>query len=628
MLRAAIVEIKVLGATHAVIDSRKVDLGPRKQRAIIALLALRHGTPVPIDEIIEALWENQPPGTPQSLVHTYIARLRQVMEPDTPARRRTNVIGHSGTGYQLRLPPDAVDVSRFHSHADHGLQLLASGAAGEAYGLLRRALGEWPASLTTDLESLLPGCEDVTLLRGKWTTVAMAYVRAGLTSKGAVAVLPTAERLAQVDPLNEAAQALYLETQRRAGHGASALSHYDRIRTRLQAELGVEPGHELRRVHRQLVAAGGSRVPGPPAGGWLGPGPAVDPLIDREAELRQLRDLLVQQRLITLSGPAGVGKSAVARAAAAAARGDFRDGVAVVDLATACGAADAADAVRRTLHPMLPQRHAAAARPFDDLAGRQLLLLLDNAENVLESCAGLVDDLLRSCPQARVLVTSRELLGLPYETILTIGPLRPPGPETPADPVALLSVPAVALFARRATQACPSFSVDEDNCALVATVCRRLDGLPLALELAARVLRTTGLPELAEQCRDPLRLLDASHRGTPAHHRSLHAAVVRTVDRLTLAEQQCLALVSGMEEPVSPDMVEKTARSYCEQDVRIDLRPLLNRLVDKSLLMARHDEHGTSYRMLRTIRRIGLQLLDRFGAVPSVANALCRETNP
>ncbi|RBJ07668.1 hypothetical protein DRA43_08120, partial [Micromonospora provocatoris] len=132
MLRAAIVEIEVLGAIHAVIDSRKVDLGSRKQRALIALLALRHGTPVPIDEIIEALWENQPPGAPQSLVHTYIARLRQLMEPDTPARHRTNVIGHSGAGYQLRLPPDAVDVSRFHSHADHGLQLLASGAAGHS----------------------------------------------------------------------------------------------------------------------------------------------------------------------------------------------------------------------------------------------------------------------------------------------------------------------------------------------------------------------------------------------------------------------------------------------------------------------------------------------------------------
>ncbi|MET8092250.1 BTAD domain-containing putative transcriptional regulator [Micromonospora sp. NPDC005220] len=620
-------EIKVLGAIHAVIDSHKVNLGSRKQRALIALLALRHGAPVPIDEITAALWENQSPSAPQSLVHTYIARLRQVMEPHTPARQRTNVIGHSGTGYQLRLPLDAVDVSRFHSYADHGLQLLASGAPGKAYGLLRRALGEWPIALTTGLESLLPACEDVTLLRGKWTTVAMAYVRAGLTSQDAVAVLPTAERLAWVDPLNEAAQALYLETQRRTGHGASALSHYDRIRIRLQAELGVDPGHELRRVHRQLVADSGSRNPGPAAGGWLGPGPAVDPLVDRENELRQLRDLLVQQRLVTLSGPAGVGKSAVARVAAADARPHFRDGVAVVDLATACDAADAADALRRTLHPMLPSRHTAPVRPFDDLAERQILLLLDNAENVLEPCVGLVDDLLRGCPQVRVLVTSRELLGLPYETILTIGPLRPPGAGTSADPTALLRVPAVKLFARRAAQACPSFSVHSGNSDLVAAICRRLDGLPLALELAARVLRTTDLPDLAEQCRDPLRLLDATRRGTPAHHRSLHAAVVRTVDRLTLAEQQCLALVSGMEEPVSPGMVETTARSYCDPDARFDLRPLLNRLVDKSLLMARHDEHGTSYRMLRAIRRIGLQLLDRFGTTPSVANALCQETN-
>jgi predicted ATPase/DNA-binding SARP family transcriptional activator len=627
MACAAIIKINVLNAVYAVIDDEKVDLGSRKQRALIALLALRHGAVVPIDEIAEALWLGRPPSAPKALVHTYIARLRQAMEPDTPARRRTNVIGHSSTGYQLLLPAEAVDATRFRTRAEHGLQMLASGAAEQAYGLLRKALAEWPTALTTDLDTLLPGGDDVALLRGEWTTVATAFVRAGLSSTDPVNVRSTAERLARADPLNEAVQALYLETQRRAGHGASALSQYGRIRTRLQAELGVEPGQELRRVHRQLVADAGRPPAAPPAGGWLGPGPAVDPLVDRETEVEQLRDLLARQRLVTVSGPAGVGKSAVASAAAAVARSRFADGVAVVDLTRAGGPADVDEAARRVLQPLLPSDGAAPASPLDRLAERQFLLLLDNAENVLEPCVTLVDHLLRACPRARTLVTSRELLGLPYEAILTIGPLPPPGEETPADPEDLLAVPAVKLFARRAVQACPSFSVHPGNAALVATICRRLDGLPLALELAARSLRTTGLSELAEQCRDPLLLLDPARRGTPSHHRSLLAAVDRTVNRLSLAEQQCLALISAMEEPVRLDVVERTARSYCDNDAPLDLRPLLNRLVDKSLLTARHDERGTSYRMLRTVRRAGQQLLERFGATPSVAHALCQEMN-
>ncbi|WP_341720577.1 BTAD domain-containing putative transcriptional regulator [Micromonospora sp. FIMYZ51] len=607
-----------------------MDLGPRKQQAIITLLALRHGEVVPTDEIADALWGDRPPGRVQGLVHTYVARLRQAMEPDAPRRHRTNVIASADGGYQLLAPDDAIDLTRFRRLVERANARSEAGDSRGAFEILREAMHQWPKPELSHLDRLLPSRDDAGLLRQEWIAAATAYVATGLDQRDASTILPVAGCLAELEPLNEAVQSLHLEALRQNGQGAAALSQYAAVRIRLRRELGVEPAAHLRRMYNQLIGEYGITAPvtrpAPvtPAARtrWLGPGPAVDPLLGRDVELEHLQGLLSLQRLVTLTGPVGVGKSALARALSAAVQHRFAAGVAVVDLSGLHRHTDLVSAVRNIVAPTQDANPRELSWLFDTVADRQLLLVLDNVERLLEPCVALVDGLLRSCPGVCVVTTSRELLGLPYEAVRVIGPLPVPSQAHAAiEPAQLLAIPAVGLFARRAAQAQPCFRVDRHNAAMVATVCRRLDGLPLALELAAACLRTTGLADLVEQAGDPLRGLSPSRRGEPAHHRSLRAALNHSLDGLTVAEQRCLALVATLGREFHPESAQRVARELGDDDLW-ELQPLLARLVDRSLLAVRHDEQGLRYRMLRLVRALGLELLHRPGPAAALAQRL------
>ena len=259
------------------------------------------------------------------------------------------------------------------------------------------------------------------------------------------------------------------------------------------------------------------------------PGPASRPLGNLRLELSDLvgragdaataQATLGRFRVVTLSGVGGVGKTRLALRVAADARSRYRDGAWICELAAVADAAAVPDLLATTLGVQQRLGHTVTDRLVEYLRGRSMLLLLDNCEHVLGAVAGLVDNLVRDCPGLTVLATSREPLGVDGEQILPLQPLPVPPPLTPGGALAAAVVPSVALFCQRATAAAPTFALTEDNVTAVTEICRRLDGLPLALELAATRIRALSPAKIADRLERRLQFLRSGRAG--GHRRRL-----------------------------------------------------------------------------------------------------------
>lgn len=619
--------IQILGPLQATIRGSEIDLGPPKQRAILALLALRAGRHVPLDEVIAALWAGQSPARAANLVHTYVARLRQVLEPDTPRHQRTNVIASVPGGYRLAVGIGQLDLHAFRAEVREAAALRERGQPTDAFARYGESLGRWRDPQVSELAALLIEQDDIRPLRQEFLASALNYVGLGLELDRPEAVLPVAEQLALTEPLNERVQARLVQTLARIGQRARAIERYAEVRERLRLDLGVDPGSELSAAYREVLDAkltsSSTHRPSPAhAAPWRGTAPLIDELTGRSNDLAAVNDLLHGYRLVSLTGPAGVGKSALGLAVAEQQRERHADGVAVVDLTdvrTGPALERAVIAVvtsppRRTTEPPV-----ALVRQLHD---RRLLLVIDNAELITDATADLADELLRGCPGLTVLLTSRELLGMRYEAVYPVRPLRiDPEPGSSAPP------PAQQLFARRATQVRPSFRLDESSLPRVTTVCRALDGLPLAIELAAACLRTQRLDALVEAVADPLHWLRPPRRGVPSHHRSLHAAVHRSIELLDAAELRCFTGLGAM--PADFDLAAAAgagmgagAGAALIDDPRT-VRVLLDGLVDKSMLEVRHGPAGRTYHMLGTVHALARQLFREGGCAGGPPSARC-----
>ncbi|WP_027661277.1 BTAD domain-containing putative transcriptional regulator [Salinispora fenicalii] len=623
--------IQILGPIQATIRGNVIDLGPPKQRAILALLALRAGRHVPLDDVIATLWAGQSPTRATNLVHTYVARLRQVLEPDTPRHQRTNVIASVPGGYRLAVGVGQLDLHAFRTEVREAASLHERGQPTGAFARFGESLGRWRDPQVGELAALLIEQDDIRPLRQEFLAAALNYVGLGLELGRAEAVLPVAEQLALTEPLNERVQARLLQTLARIGQRARAIERYAEVRGRLRLDLGVDPGPELSAAYREVLDAKLASSPthrrnpahAPP---WRGAAPLIDELTGRSADLAAINDLLDGYRLVSLTGPAGVGKSALGLAVAEQQRGRHADGVAVVDLTNVRTGAALERAVMAVVASR-PRRTTEAPVPLvRQLEDRRLLLVIDNAELVTDAAADLADELLRGCPGLTVLLTSRELLGMRYEAVYPVRPLRTdPEPGSTAPP------PAQQLFARRATQVQPSFQLDEPTLPGVTTVCRALDGLPLAIELAAACLRTQRLDALVEIVTDPLHWLQPPRRGVPSHHRSLHAAVHRSIELLDTAELRCFTGLGAM--PADFDLTAAAgagagagagtgADAALIGDPRA-VRVLLDRLVDKSVLEVRHGPGGRTYHMLGTVHALARQLFQEGGCVGAPPSTGC-----
>ncbi|MBA8951910.1 BTAD domain-containing putative transcriptional regulator [Actinomadura namibiensis] len=607
--------IGILGPVEVTVSGRAVEVGGARLRALLTLLALEGGRPVPAERLIDALWEDAVPAAAPNALQSLVSRLRAAVG-------REHVESRPG-GYRLAVPSGAVDAHDFEDRLRAARALADPAARAEA---LRAALALWRGPALADAAGLAFAEGPAARLEGLRQAALEERVDADLELGRHAELIPELEALAAADPLREPLRGRLIRALYAAGRQADALAEYAAVKRELADALGVDPSPDLEALHlsvlRQDPALRAAPPPSPRAGGNL---PArLTSFVGREEDLTRVRKLLAEERLVTLVGPGGAGKTRLAWEAGERARDDAADGVWFVGLAPVDDPAEVPAAVLAAMRPrevpLLSAGHGAlvageAADPLDLLAGaladRAVLLILDNCEHLLDAAARLADRLLADCPDARILATSREPLGITGETLWPVGPLALP--PAAAGPREAMASPAVRLLADRAAAVAPGFAVTDANVGHVVCVCRSLDGMPLAIELAAARLRSMTPAQVAARLDDRFRLLRSGSRTALPRHQTLRAVVEWSWDLLAAPERALwrrLAIFPG------GATLEAAERVCAGGDLdRDEVMDVLAALVDKSLVVLADADapHGPRYRMLETIRAYGLERLAEAG---------------
>jgi predicted ATPase/DNA-binding SARP family transcriptional activator len=586
-------DVQVLGSIEASVEGRSIPLGGGKPRALLAMLALNAGSTVSTQRLIDGLWGEEPPASANKLVQVYVSQLRKALGSSADGAE----IVTRRHGYELRVEPDAVDAGRFE-------RLVASGAP-------REALALWRGPPLDDVaDEPFAGAEIRRLEELRLSALELAIDR-DLEEGRHREVVGELEALVTAEPLRERLHAQRMLALYRCGRQADALEAYRHARARLVEEIGVEPGPELRRLHeailrqdaslelpaaeaveppRELDAgtppAGGAaaRRPGVPAGraaaetergAFVGRRPELaelerailthDPAlgaesarrppvppapatatIGREADLATLARILDESRLVTLTGPPGVGKTRLAIEAARARAGRLPGGVRVAWLAPVADAADVAAALAAAVEVVARPAERPADALVRRLGGPATLLVVDNFEHVV-SAAGLLSELLAGCDQLRILATSREPLRLRGERCVPVAPLEAPD--------------GITLFVERARDRRPDFRVTDDNAAAVEELCRRLDGLPLALELAAGRIGLLEPEQLVARLGDALPVLEGGPRDAPARQRTVRATLEWSVGLLDEHERRAFLALAAFTGGADIDAAERVTEA-------------------------------------------------------------------
>ncbi|MFI5661580.1 AfsR/SARP family transcriptional regulator [Streptomyces sp. NPDC051684] len=647
---------RILGTTQALRDDgTPVPVGGARLRALLTVLALRPGRAVPVAFLVDEVWGEEPPADAPAALQALVGRLRRALG--------AGAIASSEGGYRLAAAADDVDLFRFERLTADGVRALADGDPAKAVDLLDDALGLWRGPVLADLPDR---SAEATRWEARGLDARRVRLAACLDLGRADEVLPELTSLCDAHPLDERLQVLRLRALRSAGRAAEALAAYEAVRRELADALGVDPGPELRALHQELLTPRGSapdpaaqspqgldkadRALGnlpPGAAGWARrpPVPRADTtapalgnlkarltsFVGREGDLEAIRADLGRVRLVTLLGPGGAGKTRLSQEAAEGL-GTAPDGVWLAELAPVSDPAAVPEAVVSALGARetvlrgagAEELRVAGERQGDDplvrivehCEDRRLLLILDNCEHVIDAAAALAEDLLAHCPGVTILATSREPLGVPGESLHPVEPLPEPY--------------ALRLFGERGAAVRPGFTVDEASEA-VGEICRRLDGLPLAIELAAARLRMLTPRQIADRLDDRFRLLTSGARTALPRQQTLRAVVDWSWDLLDEPERATLARLSV----VSGGCDLPAAEAICGPDALDTLASL----VDKSLVVAapEDDEHGGGmrYRLLETVSEYAGDRLAESGERPAAERAhltyyreLARTTDP
>ncbi len=569
-------------------------------RGLIARLALAGGQPVSTGALAEAVWDFALPADVANALQTLVSRARRALG-------EAAAVEQSAAGYRLAVAPDDVDALRFE-------RLVAEGAVAEALALWR---GPALADAGPFAEPFARRLEELRL------DATVTLLTRELEADRAAAHVGELEALAAAHPLHEKLTGLLMRALAATGRQAAALAAYEALRGRLADELGIDPGPEVRAVHLQVLR--GEIAVASTVGGRARTNlrAQLTSFVGRTDEVARVAKALQACRLITLVGPGGAGKTRLATEVAAAMRDhaldEAADGIWLAELASVTDAADVPQAVlgaiglrESRLLPDGTQRitsRDARTRLLEGLADARALLVLDNCEHLIDACAHLADALLAHSPQLRIVATSREPLGITGESLFVVPPLD--------------QDPAVRLFADRAAAVSPEFALDGETRPMVIDIVRRLDGLPLAIELAAARLRTLPLAEISRRLTDRFRLLNGGSRTALPRHRTLRAVVEWSWELLPPAERllaerfsvfpagatsAAVAAVCAGEEFAAVCAGEEFA-AVCagEEFAAGEADELLSSLVDKSLLQPLGD--GTRLRMLETIREYGAEKL-------------------
>jgi predicted ATPase/DNA-binding SARP family transcriptional activator len=602
------VQIGILGPFEVCTDDgARADVPGARLRALLIALALETGHVVPKAALVDWIWGERPPSDAANALQRLASRLRKALPMGL-------IEGQPG-GYRLTVAPNAVDALRFE-------RLLAQARQVEGPGrirLLREALALWRGAAMQDVE--LEDSEAlnaaVTRLEGLRLTAMEDRFEAEVSLGQGLEVIAELTDAVTAHPLRERLVAALMRAQVAAGRDSEALLTYERTREALADALGADPSPELSALHVALLRGElGRREENRKTNVRA----ELTSFVGRDEEVAAVRELIMEHRLTTLVGPGGSGKTRLATETARTLTGDLPDGVWLVELAV-IGAVKGegevgGDVAQATLAALGLRDALLGWAPNADVADgliaaireREALLILDNCEHVIEAAAKFANRVLGECRRLRILATSREPLGITGEALWQVEPLALP--EGDASPGEIASSPAVRLLRDRAGAVRKDLGADEHTLVTMARICRALDGVPLAIELAAARLRTMSVDQLASRLDDRFRLLTSGSRTALPRHRTLRAVVDWSWELLTDAERTVLCRLSVFSGGASLEAAERVCASGAVDPDEV--LELLTSLAEKSLLLAEGDG-APRYRLLSTIKDYAGQRLAEAG---------------
>lgn len=593
------ISVALLGPVEVRRAGELITVPSGKPTELLMRLAVVAGDVVPKEQLLEDLWSIDAVSTSANTVQSKVSRLRRALGDP-------GLVEGGPVGYRLVVEPSAVDALDLVRRADEVSRLVQAGDAAAVRDTCQEALRLFRgASLfgASDADWLRPHRAQAEGLRLRLTE---DQLRARLDLGASVDVVHELEELVAEHPLREGLWGLLITALYRSGRQADALAAYRSVREHLVEELGLEPGRELQQLEQQVLAQDPALdAPSPQPGSATVPAevgnlpPLSSPLIGRDRECADLAELCDSHRLVTLVGPAGVGKTRLALEVARRLEPD--DGAWLVRLETARTPEAVGDIVAQALHADDAGEPALVER----LRGARLLIVLDNCEHVVDAVAELVDPLLRAGAGVRLLTTSQTPLGVDGERVHPVSPL----------PFA----DAVELFRQRAVVHGPALSADEST-TTIEELCRRLDGLPLAIELAAARTRSLSLPEILRRLEDRFSLLRDPASRRPERQRTLAAAIGWSYELLFPDDQRGLWALATFVGGARLDGVERVLGALgVPDDVALDV---VDRLVDRSLVTIERSAEGeVRYWLLDSVRTFALDRLDESGEAPSARNA-------
>ena len=586
----ALVEFHVLGPVTVTSGSESLRIGGLKQRTVAAMLIARSGQSLTADVLARAVYGDEVPERSRRLIQTYVSTLRSIVG---------DVISKDGDGWTLTVDRADVDAIRFHDMYESANSLAPQDAA----AVLQDALSIWRGVPYSDVEAHGELDSEITRLVELRLTVLQARIDADLESGRHGDVIGELEALVAEHPYQERFRAQHMLALYRSGRQRESLRSYGQIRDVLVDELGVDPSPELQELERrileqdELLLASASRstrarqqgrelsnVPVPPTA-----------LVGRTPEIARIRTLLSGHRLVTLTGVGGSGKTRLAIEVATQLIPELEHGAYFADLSIVSGDADVASAVAHAVRLGVGGGEPLT-RIVEYLTDKQALVVLDNCEHVVDGCAELADAFLRRRGDVRLLATSRESLDVDGEQLLGVPPMSSDDDQD------------VELFEARASALDPDFVIDDANRATVRELCEQLDGMPLAIELAAARATVLSPAEMLGRIDDRFRLLSGGRRRRRDRSQTLEATLDWSFDLLNDEEQQLFTTLAVFNGPF--DAAAAGAVAQVDTDTVIDR---LESLVAKSMVRVEHVQGITLFRLLATVRAYAENHLLRTG---------------
>jgi predicted ATPase/DNA-binding SARP family transcriptional activator len=626
--------LSLLGAFRATLDGEPVTgFQSDKVRALLAYLAVEAGQPQRRATLAGLLWPDRPDSLAHNNLRQVLFNLRQVLgdrqvEPPFLLISREAVEFNLAGDYWLDVAEFTTLLQTTHNHAHSQLEQCPSCLQSlERVAALYR--GEFLSHFFLRDSTLF---EEWALLKREQlhqqameALTQLTSYHAGRGDTGRAWARRYAMRQVELEPWREEAHCQLMRLLALSGQRSAALAQYDRLRRQLSQELGVEPAPETRALYIR-IRDGEQFSELPHRAPHYNLPVAATPLIGREIELDQLSRLLAKPacRLVSLTGPGGIGKTRLAMQLAAELADRFNDGVVFVSLATVSDPHRVAAAIAQALALVEAAGRSLAEQVITYLRDKHLLLALDNFEQVI-AAATIIADLLAACPSLKIVVTSREVLRLQGEHSFPVPPLALPNLQhgsasTVEELAALAASPAVALFIERVQAHQPTFRLTDQNAMAVGAICVRLDGLPLAIELATAHLQLLSPQALLERLDNRLQWLTRATRDAPARHQTLRAAIAWSYEMLNTPEQRLFRYLAVFVGGFTFETAEKVIREASLIPELISppqIWEMLLALVDKSLLMpqpgpwSQHEPAGGGirFRMLETIREFAWEQL-------------------